>query len=149
MHKTSAPMLLCVGLLIAGCGGKSTERAAGDIPAAPQVYGYQLKDGNVVFEFVPGQYESADSALGRTAAVAGLDIQQAYVAGDFNEWSMTAWAMSREPGSGPPRFTLVKAPAELGTAKEYRFKFVANGAWWIEPRQTRPTVNSTSTTRII
>ncbi len=103
--------------------------------AAPEVPpdGYLIKGSSVVFLFDPARYDSVTDASGRRAGLAGIEVESVNVAGEFNRWSRTAWLMSPEQRGGRARFTLAHKLAEVGPAREYGFRFLVNGEWWVEP----------------
>ncbi len=135
-------LLLCrvLSLLATGCaaltGRLVRARAA---PTGPQPEGYVLRETKVAFLFEPGRYDSvtADST-GERAALAGLRVRSVNVVGDFNAWSRTAWLMSRVDNGDRPRYRLEHALADVGTGKEYAFRFLVNDRWWVEPRAAAP-----------
>ena len=92
--------------------------------------GYRLAGGKVVFEFAPGSFaEVTRDMSGEHEPLSSFEVTDVHVAGEFNDWSKSAWPMRR---SGD-RWRLTRAAKELGTARTYQFKFVVNGAWWVEP----------------
>jgi hypothetical protein len=122
-------------LLASGCAALHlwSRRARTVVPETPPD-GYVIKEPRVIFVFDPARYDSvtADSS-GARAALAGTRIESVHVAGDFNGWSRSAWRMTREHPGERSRFTLEHRLAEVGTAREFAFRFLVNRRWWVVP----------------
>ncbi len=130
--------LLCIALclLLPGCATLIAHLpGARAKPTAPPPDGYVLGNTRVAFVFEPARYDSvtADST-GQRAALAGLRVRSVNVVGDFNGWSRTAWLMSRTDRGVSMRFRLEHTLADVGTGREYAFRFLVNDRWWVEPR---------------
>jgi hypothetical protein len=109
-----------------------TEASRGSVAATPPE-GYTVTSGSVRFVFDPGRFEAAtNGATGEWTSLRALPIQTVHLAGDFNGWSTSAWAM-RPAGPTGSLYLLERSFAELGGAGTHEFKFVVNGVWWVEP----------------
>jgi hypothetical protein len=107
-------------------------------PATPPD-GYVIRELQVRFVFDPARYDSlADDSSGARVALAGTRIESVHVAGDFNHWSRSAWRMTPEYRGPRARYTLEHRLAEIGTAREYAFRFVVNGRWSVMPGPRTP-----------
>lgn len=135
-------LLLCVALSLpaTGCAVLTGHLARGrGTPTGPQPEGYVLRETKVAFVFEPARYDSVTAdATGERAALAGMRVRSVNVVGDFTGWSRTAWLMSRWDAGPVVRFRLEHALADVGTGKEYAFRFLVNDRWWVEPRASAP-----------
>ena len=62
-----------------------------------------------------------------------------YVAGDFNNWNVTANPLSDSTGKGEFSAVLTLAPGN------YQYKFVINGTWCVDPECTEWVQNNLGT----
>jgi hypothetical protein len=105
--------------------------------------GCTVADGSVRFVFDPGRFEHATNGItGERTELRTLRVETACLAGDFNEWSPSAWVM-RPVGPTGSLYVLERRFDELGGSGTHEFKFVVNGTWWVEPGAGSPNRRST------
>ena len=108
--------------------------------------GYTIVGETVRFVFDPSRFESAtDGVSGEWARLNTIKIFSVYLAGDFNNWSPSAWLM-RPAGPTGSVYLLERGFAELGGSGSHAFKFVINRNWWVEPPRTAPNQAGTNLT---
>jgi len=123
-------------LLVTGCAILHLHRRA-PAPAPPTpADGYVVRESRILFVFDPARYDSlADDSSGARVALAATNIETVHVAGDFNGWSRTAWKLTRDFRGVRARYALEHRLADLGAGREYAFRFLVNGRWWVIPGQ--------------
>jgi len=134
MKRWTLVLCIVLGLAVPGCA--TLRGRARPAPAGPPPEGYVIRGTKVTFVFDPAHYDSvtADSS-GERAPLAGLRIRSVNVAGTFNGWSRSAWLMTRTDAGEGARYTLAHTLAEVGTGREYPFRFLVNDRWWVEPTE--------------
>lgn len=107
---------------------------ATDVPAE----GYTVTGTTVRFVFDPSLFNAAtDGSSGAWASLGSIGIRTVHLAGDFNGWSTSSWLM-RPVGPTGSIYVLDRTFDELGGPGRHEFKFVVNGAWWVEPVARAP-----------
>jgi len=100
-------------------------------PGVVRVYGYRVDDDVIVFTFTVADHDGATRhGDGRWFDLRGMAVESVAVAGDFNDWSRSAWVM-QDAGEGVYEYR--KPVSELGSPSEWQFKFVVNEIYWAEP----------------
>ena len=114
--------------LLGGCAG--TRNPAAEPPETAPL-GYVAGDTEIVFRFAVSDYVNATrNDNGEWLPVADVDIETVCIAGDFNGWTMDAWRMSKVRDGF---YELRKSVDAFAARDEWRFKFVLNGFYWVEP----------------
>ncbi len=149
MKSNFASYLLLCGVFIGGCATADKSVTSTSEPAstassvetvastaAGDFTGYQISGDDVLFQFVPSDYEEVtESGPGGRKKISELEIQSVSVAGDFNGWSSDTWKMSpAEEGT----FELKKSLDAFKGQNDWQFKFVLNGSFWAEPQAGTP-----------
>jgi hypothetical protein len=127
------------GELGARAGSESSRGPVAPPPAASTPReGFTIVGGSVRFVFDPTRFESATNGeTGEWVPLRSLRIETVHLAGDFNDWSPSAWLMRTAGPAGS--LSLLERPfAELGGSGAHQFKFVLNRVWWVEPGPNNP-----------
>lgn len=128
MKRVLAGVLLGVCLVVTGC---AVSRPPETQPYSDRDLGYRLEAGDVVFEFDPAKYTNVTRDTdGEWLAMGNVSTSSVAVAGDFNQWSRTAWSMS-EVREGV--YELRRERSLFDGRRDWSFKFVVNGSYWVEP----------------
>ncbi|WP_109302359.1 glycogen-binding domain-containing protein [Aquimarina sp. AU474] len=96
-----------------------------------EVKGYRIDGDELIFTFDRREYEEATTNKhGRVVDFEDLDIQTVMVSGEFNNWSMKKWRMTKVDEN---RYELRKKISDFTDEFSWEFKFVINNAYWAEP----------------
>lgn len=96
-----------------------------------QQKGYEIVGDSVIFSFNLNDYERyTNEANGKRVHPADLDIDNVFLAGEFNDWSREGWKMTRISETG---FRLAKSLNELNNRMDWQFKYLVNSTFWAEP----------------
>lgn len=94
---------------------------------------YKIIDDEVIFEFDARDYNDYTKEYAILSyKLKEIDLEDVYVAGEFNDWSREDWKMKR---TGEFTFELRKKLKNFKSAFSWRFKFVVNGIYWAEPEK--------------
>jgi hypothetical protein len=95
--------------------------------------GYRVENNFIVFSFNPTQFEeTTDGMTGWRKNLTDENINQVYLAGDFNKWAPKNKDYLMEKKGDVYEF---KIPITKFTDKKiHEFKFVINGRKWVEPK---------------
>jgi hypothetical protein len=95
--------------------------------------GYRVENNFIVFCFNPTQFEeTTDGMTGWRKNLTDENINQVYLAGDFNKWAPKNKEYLMEKKGDVYEF---KMPISKFTDKKiHEFKFVINGRKWVEPK---------------
>jgi hypothetical protein len=131
-HLLVVLLLACSPFVGGGAAHAQTPSSQSSQPAA----GYQIAAGHVVFRFDRTAYANVTrSDNGEWLRMSDVAIRNVSVAGDFNGWSTDAWPMSEVQDGA---YELKKELRVLSGRKNWQFKFVVNGAYWVEPPMSAP-----------
>jgi len=128
MKRVLAVVLL--GLCL-GATGRAEDGTPGTQRTLDPDVGYRLETGEVVFEFDATDYVNVTRDTdGAWLAIGDVSIGAVAVAGDFNQWSKTAWPMTEVRGGV---YELRRQLGAFEGRRDWSFKFVVNGVYWVEP----------------
>ncbi|WP_242158484.1 hypothetical protein [Aestuariivivens sediminis] len=100
--------------------------------------GYRLEDEDVVFTFDRRDYEKiTHENSGQLLDFKDLDIENVVVSGEFNNWSMKQWRMTKIDNN---IYELRKHLNDFSDAFSWEFKYVINNAYWAEPSKYDPNI---------
>jgi hypothetical protein len=123
-----------VGVLLGLClvaTGRAEDGTPGTQRYLDRDLGYRFETGQVVFEFDPSDYANVTrDADGAWLTIGDVRIDAVAVAGDFNQWSKTAWPMTEVRGGV---YELRRQLGAFEGRRDWSFKFVVNGSCWVEP----------------
>ncbi|MBL7472979.1 hypothetical protein [Robertkochia sediminum] len=96
-----------------------------------QQKGYEIVGDSVIFTFDLNDYERyTNETNGQRTSPDDLEVDDVYLAGEFNDWSREGWKMTRISES---RFRLAKALSQLSGRVDWQFKYLVNSSFWAEP----------------
>lgn len=98
-----------------------------------KVKGYRIDGDEIVFTFDKDDYKRASNSLpffGRFKDFEDIDIESVSVAGEFNDWSMKKWRMTKVNNN---LYELRKKIIDFSDSFTWEFKFVVNNYYWAEP----------------
>ncbi len=100
--------------------------------------GYRLEGDEVVFTFDRRDYDKVTKDASRLKMdFNDLDIENVVVSGEFNDWSMKAWRMTK---INDTIYELRKNISAFSDAFSWEFKYVINNAYWAEPSRHDPNI---------
>lgn len=103
----------------------------GYLPAQSQTGGYTIIGRDVVFTFDIRDYEKAtDLKNGNRVDIRTLNINEADLSGEFNNWSEQGWKMER---IDKYTYQLKKPLKDFNDKLSWEFKFIINNEFWVEP----------------
>ncbi|WP_460218596.1 hypothetical protein [Psychroserpens sp. MEBiC05023] len=95
--------------------------------------GYRFEGNDVVFTFHKEDYEKyTDHNTDERIKFEDLTIENVVVAGEFNNWSLYNWAMTKISDT---TYELRKNINDFKDEFTWEFKFVVNNQYWAEPSQ--------------
>ncbi len=138
MKRISGLTAIALCMLIIGCAGSVKHQT--QVTKGPDL-GYALDAKDVVFRFDPAAYTQATrNDNGRWVPMSQVAVNTVTVAGNFNDWSRQAWPMDRMDDGA---YELRKSRDYFGPDSKWEFKFVVNGAYWVEPPRGAPNTTRT------
>ena len=123
-----------IPLLLGLCGCASTKADRPDfgrsVCGGRVVYGYRIKQNQVVFEFRPEHYTLVKTLDGVKGCLSNIAVAEVCVAGQFNAWSTNAWPMTPDRNGC---FVLRTNAGNFAGREKWHFTFVVNRTYWVEP----------------
>ena len=96
-----------------------------------KVKGYKIEGDEVVFSFDKRDYLKArENNFGEEIDFNDLDIKNVVVSGNFNNWSLNKWRMTKIDEN---TYELRKKIEDFTDEFSWEFKFVINNNYWAEP----------------
>ncbi|MCK8479722.1 hypothetical protein [Psychroserpens algicola] len=93
--------------------------------------GYRFEGNDVVFTFNRYDYEKfTDNTTEEKIKFEDLTIDNVVVAGEFNNWSLYDWKMTKVNDN---TYELRKSIADFKDEYSWEFKFIVNNQFWAEP----------------
>ncbi len=98
------------------------------------VKGYRMDGDEVVFTFKPSDYNKLKHDSGDiTLELDEVNINNVFVAGEFNDWSRNRWKMVKVNDS---IYELRKKMSDFIDEFDWEFKFIINSTYWAEPDES-------------
>ncbi len=88
--------------------------------------GYRIEGDEVVFSFDKREYTNAYGAHGKNLDFADFDIENVVLSGEFNNWSMDQWKMTRIDEN---IYELRKKIQDFKDEFSWEFKYVINNEY--------------------
>jgi len=97
------------------------------------IKGYRIEGDEIVFSFDKRDYKKAtNDVYGQKIDFEDLDINNVVVSGEFNDWSLNKWKMTK---INENIYELRKNITDFTDEFSWEFKFAVNNLFWAEPSQ--------------